>query len=161
MSRKKLHIEGITNELEGASLFFTSSSPTSTSQIQPVLVSESNQETKPRPNPNPNNTKEAFPLSENVSDLVSTNHAQEQPTNQLSRNEEIHIKTTNERTSERTNERYIKRRKIRHTFDIYADQLLSLREISIEEEKYTGERVLLGDLAQQALDMFISKQRNK
>lgn len=66
----------------------------------------------------------------------------------------------NEPTFVRTKERLPKRAKIRHTFDIFADQLMSLREISLEQEKLFGERVLLGDLAQQALDMFITKERN-
>jgi hypothetical protein len=68
---------------------------------------------------------------------------------------------TNERTSERLTERLKIRNRIRHTFDIFSDQLMSLRELSIEQEKTFGERVLLGDLVQQALDLFISKQRNK
>ncbi len=66
-----------------------------------------------------------------------------------------------ERRNVRTNERTFERRKIRHTFDIYADQLLSLREIAIEREKLFSERVLLGDLVQEALDAFITKERNK
>jgi hypothetical protein len=67
----------------------------------------------------------------------------------------------NEITNVPTNERTFQRRKIRHTFDIYDDQLLSLREIAIERQKVFGERVLLGDLVQEALDMFIAKERNK
>src|ERR671938_89316 len=60
-----------------------------------------------------------------------------------------------------TNERTFQRRKIRHTFDVFDDQLLSLREIALEREKAFGQRVLLGDLAQEALDMLIAKERNK
>lgn len=67
----------------------------------------------------------------------------------------------NEQTNVSTNERHKKRPKIRHTFDIFADQLISLREITLEREKKFGERVLLGDLAQEALDMLITKERNK
>ena len=61
----------------------------------------------------------------------------------------------------RTNERATKRRKTRHTFDIFSDQLLSLREIALRRETETGERVLLGELAQEALDMLITKERSK
>ncbi len=72
---------------------------------------------------------------------------------------------TNERTFERTNQRTNvltkNRSKIRHTFDIFADQLLTLREIAVDQEIMFGERVLLGDLVQQALDMFIAKEKNK
>jgi hypothetical protein len=71
------------------------------------------------------------------------------------------IEQTNETTMKRINERLNVRKKIRHTFDIYDDQLLSLREISINREKVFGDRVLLGDLVQEALDMFITKERNK
>ena len=79
---------------------------------------------------------------------------------------------TNERKIERSNERRIKRTvkrandepnertKVRHTFDILDDQLLTLREISIERQKFFGRRVLLGELVQEALDLFISKERN-
>jgi len=68
---------------------------------------------------------------------------------------------TNEVTFVPSNERSNERRKVRHTFDILADQLLALRELVIEREKISGERVLLGELVQEALDMFITKERNK
>ena len=71
------------------------------------------------------------------------------------------ISRTNQRSNVRTNERPKARRKIRHTFDIFADQLMSLREIALERESETGDRVLLGDLAQEALDMLITKERTK
>ncbi len=61
----------------------------------------------------------------------------------------------------RTNERITKRKKTRHTFDIFSDQLLSLREIALRRETETGERVLLGELAQEALDMLIKNERSK
>jgi len=67
----------------------------------------------------------------------------------------------NETTNVRTNERFIQRRKIRHTFDIYEDQLMSLKEISLEREKAFGSKTLLGDLVQEALDTIITKERNK
>jgi uncharacterized NAD(P)/FAD-binding protein YdhS len=65
-----------------------------------------------------------------------------------------------ESTNVRTNERTNARKKVRHTFDIYQDQLLSLREFALNREMVFGERVLLGDLVQEALDMFITKERN-
>lgn len=63
---------------------------------------------------------------------------------------------TNELTKERTKERKNERTKVHHSFDIYKDQLLSLKEISLESENISGERKLIGDLVQEALDMFIS-----
>jgi hypothetical protein len=78
------------------------------------------------------------------------------------------VEPTNHRTNERTIERRMERRfertnertKVRHTFDILTGQLLNLREIVIAREKTFGNRVLLGDLVQEALDMFIAKERN-
>lgn len=68
---------------------------------------------------------------------------------------------SNETPSERSRQRTFERTKIRHTFDIFADQLLSLRHIALERETVFGERVLLGDIVQEALDLFITKERNK
>jgi hypothetical protein len=68
---------------------------------------------------------------------------------------------SNERTNETTFERTNVRLKIRHTFDIYADQLMSLREIALKREVAFGKRTLLGDLVQEALDHFLTKERNK
>jgi hypothetical protein len=161
MSKKKLQIEGIMNELEGASLFFNPSSQSPNSIHQPTPVSENNQETNLGKETIPNSSIESPPSNEKWSDPVKSEPVQGLSIKQIAKNDEPITEVTNELPPERTNERYIKRRKIRHTFDIFADQLMSLREISIEEEKNMGERVLLGELAQQALDMFISKQRNK
>jgi hypothetical protein len=63
-------------------------------------------------------------------------------------------------TNEQPLKRSFQRKKLRHTFDIYYDQLLSLRELALSREMLFGERVLLGDLVQEALDMFITKERN-
>lgn len=69
---------------------------------------------------------------------------------------------TKERINERTNEvSNVKRQKIRHTFDIYADQLLSLKEIQLRRARVFEEVYRLGDLVQEALDGFITKERNK
>jgi len=71
--------------------------------------------------------------------------------------------TTQTNDNEQTNERSFtssNRQKIRHTFDIRKDQLMSLREIALKRETMFGDRVLLGDLVQEALDMLITKERN-
>lgn len=65
---------------------------------------------------------------------------------------------TNERTNETTN---VERVKIRHTFDIFKDQLMSFKKIKYEREAKFGKTVRIGDLAQQALDMFITTENNK
>lgn len=62
-----------------------------------------------------------------------------------------------ERTFERSNERI----KIRHSFDIYRDQLLSLSDIQAEIFRQTGKKPKVGDLVQEALDAFVSKCRKK
>ncbi len=82
-----------------------------------------------------------------------------QPTDQSTKELTKHIpmEGTKQRSIEVTNERT----KIRHTFDILADQLLSLREIALAREKQVKKRILIGDLVQEALDIFITKERNK
>lgn len=92
-------------------------------------------------------------------DDLQTHPVDAEPVHQVEQGEEI--LSTNYATKVRTNERFNERTKVRHTFDILADQLLALREISIERQKMFGERVLLGDLVQEALDMFIATERNK
>jgi hypothetical protein len=69
---------------------------------------------------------------------------------------------TKERTDEPSNERTnVKRQKIRHTFDIYADQLLSLKEIQLGRARVWEKVYRLGDLVQEALDALITKELNK
>lgn len=160
MSKKKLEVTGIMNELQGASLFFTPATPVSTppppekkerEQKIPAIQVSSKVEIPETP---PENTNTAgSPISKKTIEPnnESTNERKNESTGQR----------IYEQPNERTNGRFKGRRKIRHTFDIFADQLMSLREITLEEERFTGDRVLLGDLAQQALDMFISKYRNK
>jgi hypothetical protein len=73
------------------------------------------------------------------------------------RNRKEMLQQTTVRSNVRTNERI----KIRHTFDIFKDQLLSLRKIATQREEIFGSRVLLGELVQEALDLFITKEWNK
>ncbi len=85
------------------------------------------------------------------------------PVDMLAAEPEPPNERTNEETNERTDERMIKRTKertrVRHSFDIYQDQLLSLKEISLARQKTLGERSLLGDLVQEALDTFIKNEQ--
>lgn len=66
---------------------------------------------------------------------------------------------SNEAPAQRTNERSVERRKLRHTFDILQDQLASLRRIQLAREERLGKRYLLGELVQEALDLFITKEQ--
>jgi hypothetical protein len=49
------------------------------------------------------------------------------------------------------------RQRVRHSFDIFADQLFSLRSIALTREQTFGKRVLLGDLVQQALGTALNR----
>ena len=60
---------------------------------------------------------------------------------------------SNERSIVRTNERT----KIRHTFDIFQDQLQSLAEIQAARFKEAGRKPKMGDLVQEALDAYIEQ----
>lgn len=72
-----------------------------------------------------------------------------------------HRSVTEEGTKERSLLRSFERTRTRHTFDIFKDQLLSLKKIATEREEKFGMRVLLGELVQEALDRFITKERNQ
>ncbi len=62
---------------------------------------------------------------------------------------------TNERSNERTNGQ-VERRVIRHSFDIYHDQLMQLGEIQMRLYREAGKKPKLGQLVQDALDHYIA-----
>lgn len=64
------------------------------------------------------------------------------------------------RSSVRPDEQREIRHKTRHPFDIFQDQLQSLREIQFQREKKRGVRPTLGELAQEAFDLYISKENS-
>ncbi len=148
MSKKVLNVEGIKNELQGASLYFTRPAIPPSPTVQPPVSPEPVQanETRPAPELKVRKTRARVVV---------------RSTEERKGKDEGINERTSEPTNERTNVKPVRRTKIRHTFDIFADQLLSLREIALDQEKIYGERVLLGDLAQQALDMLIAKEKNK
>ncbi len=69
---------------------------------------------------------------------------------------------TDIRTNERTEEAQMvtlpvpERRKVRHSFDIYEDQLVSLADIQAHLYRRNGKKPKVGDLVQQALDAYIA-----
>lgn len=65
------------------------------------------------------------------------------------------------RTREHSFERSDERTKIRHSFDIYQDQLLALSDIQADMFRQTGKKPKVGDLVQQALDVYIAKDRER
>jgi hypothetical protein len=142
MSKKQPNLTVIENELRGASLFFA----------------------KDPPKEVPAGSQTALDEAQETTELSPVLH---QP-NALSSDESAQAKTSSPSGNERSNEVPMERRievtlqrtKVRHTFDIFKDQLAALRKIQLEREELFGKRSLLGDLAQEALDMFITKQRN-
>ena len=68
---------------------------------------------------------------------------------------------TNGATNERTNERTLERSRVRHSFDIWQDQLLGLSEIQADRFSRTGRKPKLGELVQEALDAYITKERKR
>ena len=65
---------------------------------------------------------------------------------------------TSERTDKRTDDRSDERRVIRHSFDIYGDQLVALTDIQARLYRQTGKKPKLGRLVQDALDRYIDAQ---
>jgi hypothetical protein len=65
------------------------------------------------------------------------------------------------RTTVRTNERTNERERVRHSFDIWQDQLLGLSEIQAERFSRAGRKPKLGELVQEALDAYIAKERKR
>jgi len=59
------------------------------------------------------------------------------------------------RTSERTNGRPQRRSLIRHTFDIYQDQLTALRKLQLEALTLDGSKLALGEMVREALDAYL------
>jgi hypothetical protein len=144
MTKKKLNTDAIASELSGASAFFARRTPLS-AEPSPANTPSVQQAVEPSPaapSPQPHHTHTIPPTSQRP--------AEQQP-----------MVTPTVPTNEQPLKRSFQRKKIRHTFDIYYDQLLSLRELALSREMLFGERVLLGDLVQEALDMFITKERNK
>lgn len=144
--KKKLNIDGITNELEGASLFFTRSAT-------PPSVPEP-KKTWPEKDVNPladspffEKTTAPLPQAQNE------NNQDQKRTNVLS----------DVRTNDRTNERPVvklKRQKIRHAFDIYEDQLFALQIRQLEAVQKSRRKPKLGKMVQEAIDLYLKQTEN-
>lgn len=50
------------------------------------------------------------------------------------------------------------RQRVRHSFDVFSDQILALRDIALKREQRSGLYTRLGDLVQEALDTFITHE---
>ncbi len=51
--------------------------------------------------------------------------------------------------------------RVRHSFDVWQDQLLGLSEIQADRFSQTGKKPKLGELVQEALDAYIAKERKR
>jgi hypothetical protein len=63
--------------------------------------------------------------------------------------------------TQRPNGRTNERTKIRHSFDIYRDQLLELSEIQAHLFRTTGKKPKVGELVQEALDAYIERHERR
>jgi len=140
--KKKLNTESITNELEGASLFFKKpDTPPSLSEPEKSITEK---------------VVSTLPDSPTPENIIT-------PTPQA-KNEEIQAqKRSNERTFGRTVERTSKphREKIRHTFDIYKDQLIALQVIQLEAVQSGKKKPKLGKMVSEGIDLFIKQKASK
>jgi hypothetical protein len=140
--KKKLNIERITNELEGASLFFKkSATPPSLPEPEKSITEEK---------PNPLTDSPFFEKQFSTVTQVQSEEKQDQ-------------KRSNERTFERPNERTFKpkREKIRHTFDVYRDQLVSLQSIQLERFRAGKKKPKLGKMVSEGIDLYLKHFSNK
>ena len=79
------------------------------------------------------------------------------------------VERSNDRTVEimkdvsppRTNERTNERTRVRHSFDVGRDQLLALSAIQSQIFGATGKKPKLGDLVQDALDLYIARHNSR
>src|SRR5215217_2387156 len=61
------------------------------------------------------------------------------------------------RTNGRTDERSV----VRHSFDIYIDQLQALTRIQTQVFEETGRKPKMGELAQEAFDLYIASEAER
>ena len=148
--KKKLDIENITNELAGASLFFRK-------PVTPPPSSEPEKEISEKTaNPladSPFFEKPATPLPQ----------AQKEENQDQKRSNERTFERPNERSNERSTKRLVKRKreKIRHTFDIYRDQLVALQTIQLEKFQAGKKKPKLGKMVAEGIDLFIKQEASK
>lgn len=67
----------------------------------------------------------------------------------------------NGRTDGRTKEQPIERAKVRHSFDVYKDQLLALNQLQAEAVLATGRKPGISEMVQEALDKYLSRGSRK
>jgi len=96
---------------------------------------------------------------------TATTHtqAQNESIQDQKRSNERTFERSNERSIERLNERppKLKREKVRHTFDIYKDQLIELQRIQWEKVQAGKKKPKLGKMVSEGIDLYIKQQASK
>lgn len=181
MSNKQLNESTIVNELKGSSLFFRQEEggtvddappkdapkapvtapaapldPQAASPTPPQLsaVQDPSQSLTLHPDEAPKGMEAVSPTLQIPVPSTSSSFL---PRTEGSAAQQRTMVGSNEYPNERTNGRT----KVRHSFDILSDQLFALRQLAVERERLLGRKVLLGDLVQEALDTFITRERNQ
>lgn len=86
------------------------------------------------------------------------------PVSSEAKNERMNRRTNeqnNERLNVQRNETELERLVIRHTFDIFEDQLVDLKRLQIEAMQQKRRKRKLGQMVQIALDQYIKKMKDK
>jgi hypothetical protein len=94
---------------------------------------------------------------------VVTSDTQNLENRDQKRSNERTLERPDERSNERLNERPAKqkREKIRHTFDIYRDQLIELQRIQWERVQAGKKKPKLGKMVAEGIDLYIKQQATK
>ena len=171
MSKKTLNVDAITNELQGSSLFFTkpdyspAPAPTNNTKTNSRTISAKTDIENPEPAKiKPIQTSDVFETStENANERLNERPVEvsNDRTTEVSKDRKTDRSNviSNDKSIDVKIERSKKRQTERHTFEIYGDQLLALKEIALNREKITGEKVLMGDLSKEAFDLLISREK--
>jgi hypothetical protein len=101
------------------------------------------------------------PTPNKLEDSIANAHQQENQEQKrtFERSNERPIEPSNERLNERPPKQ--KREKIRHTFDIYKDQLIELQRIQWERVQAGKKKPKLGKMVAEGIDLFIKQQAFK
>jgi len=106
----------------------------------------------------------ALVRSTKIHPTADAEHAVDQtlaPTPVSSSREQDVVERSNERTNERNYDRTNERMKVRHSFDVYQDQLLQLSDVQADIYRRTGKKPKVGELVQQALDAYIERYNER
>ena len=135
--------------------FFVTSLPQNTAPASPLPEPE-----KPAEQSN----LSTLPHSQSTEKSIRTlSQVQTEENQDQKRSDERTFERPNERSNERLNERPSKRKreKIRHTFDIFRDQLVALQMIQLEKFQAGKKKPKLGKMVAEGIDLFIKQEASK